>query len=168
MTQKAQQRPKHTLRMQRFAEFMREHPLGILSSVSPAGDPHGVAIYYTFDNNFHVYFLTRDKTRKCENISRNNRVMLSAVDPKTQTSLQITATCSQITDAHKIKQLLEEIIKISLKTSGTQLTLVNKITVGSLVAIELMPVQMRIATYAKSNSPEVSLFESIESFELVD
>ena len=169
MTQITKQHPKPTLRVKRFAEFMQKHPIGILSSVTPDGDPHGVAIYYTFDNNFHIYFLSRERTRKCENISRNNHVMLSAVDPKTQTSLQISATCSQVTDPKQIKQLLDEIINISMKTSGGKLPPVSKITTGSLVAIKLIPVQMRMATYANStNDNEVSPFESIESFDLVN
>lgn len=164
----SQSRPEPTLRKQRFAEFMRNYPVGILSSVSPDGDPHGVVIYYTFDEDFNVYFLTRDGTRKCENIARNNHVMLTAVDAKTQTSLQITATCKPVTDARKIKQLLEEIIGISLKTSGGRMPPVSKIKVDSLIAIKLIPVQMRMASYVNSNDPEINPFESIESFDLVD
>lgn len=148
-------------------EFLKNNPIGVLSTVSPDGEPHGVVIYFTCNKQLELCFLTKVKTRKYDNLIHNERAMLTVFEPVTQTTIQVMGKVVAINDNSEINSVAQTILKISLKMNPTALPPVAKIEAGPYVAFKIVPVQMRMATYTK---PEVDgyrdIFESVESFEL--
>lgn len=62
-------------------EFIEQHQLGVLSTVSADGAPHGTPIYYAwFSEDQTIAFATPTKTQKKENIDHCNRVSLAITD----------------------------------------------------------------------------------------
>jgi pyridoxine/pyridoxamine 5'-phosphate oxidase len=54
--------------------FLRKHRLGVLSTVSPFGEPEAAVVGVAFTDQLEIIFDTLDSTRKCTNLRRNPRI----------------------------------------------------------------------------------------------
>ena len=154
-------------RKQRFYTFLKDNPIGVLSTVTPDGNPHGVVIYYTIDENFVVSFITKSETRKHDNIKFNNHVALTVFEPREQATVQYLGKAEPVPDSFDVNGIAGAILAASLKTSDAGLPPVSKLEAGSYVGYRITPTQIRMAVYARPNRGEYTdMFESIESFEL--
>jgi hypothetical protein len=156
-------------RNKRIFNFLHDNPVGVLSSVTRDGNPHGAVIYFKTEEDFTISLLIKSLTRKYDNITHNNHVMLTVYEPKTQTTVQVTGVAHERKDTHANNDLAVAIIKASLKMSGTDILPVAKLRAGQYVVLAIVPVQIRMAVYARSGSGGYEdMFESIESFDLHD
>ena len=163
----SKQAPSFSDRKQRFYEFLDNNPVGVLSTVTPDGDPHGVVIYYVIDKNFIISFLTRAETRKRDNIKHNNHVMLTVYEPRTQTTVQIVGTAKEVTDSYEVNGIAGAVMGVSTKIANTGLPPISKLEAGSYVGFRITPEQIRMAVYSRPDPGEYGdIFESIESFDL--
>jgi len=169
VTKKHDEVARYSDRKQRFYDFLKEKPVGVLSTVTPNGDPHGVVIYFDIGKDFVVSFLTRAQTRKHDNIKHNNHVMLTVFEPQTQAVVQLTGEAIQVADNYEVNGIAGAILSASLRTSDAGLPPVSKLEAGPFVAYRIIPKQARMAVYARPDSGEyTNIFESLESFELKD
>lgn len=156
-------------KQQRILRFLEDMPVGVLSTVSPDGDPHGVVIYFVVDGDFNVYFLTRDETRKYDNLKHHNHAMLTVFDPATHTIAQIIGRAKEIEDSYQINKIANKMVQANFKVSEVDMPPITKLDAGECVAFKIEPVQIRMAVYARPESGSYNeLFESIESFNLRD
>jgi pyridoxine/pyridoxamine 5'-phosphate oxidase len=54
--------------------FLRKHRLGVLSTVSGAGEPEAAVVGIAFTDQLEIIFDTLDTTRKCVNLRRNPKI----------------------------------------------------------------------------------------------
>jgi pyridoxine/pyridoxamine 5'-phosphate oxidase len=54
--------------------FLRKHRLGVLSTVSPLGEPEAAVVGVAFTDQLEIIFDTLDSTRKCANLRRRPRI----------------------------------------------------------------------------------------------
>lgn len=149
--------------------FLLHNPIGVLSTVSPDGDPHGAVIYFVFGEDFSASFLTKSGTRKSDNIKHQDRVTLTVFEPASQTTAQITGRASEITNNDKINSIASNVLRISLKTSEAGIPPITKLEAGGYNAFKIDPVQITMAVYSKPGSGGYTeLFDTIESFKLTD
>ena len=154
-------------RKQRMFDFLSSNPIGVLSTVSPDGEPHGVVIYFTIDKQFSISFLTRAETRKHDNLIHNNHIMLTVFEPRSQTIAQIMGKAEKLSDSVMINSVAGSIFAIGNKTSDAGLPPIAKLMAGNFVAFRINPVQVRMAVYARPDPGDYQdLFESVESFDL--
>ena len=154
-------------RKQRIYDFLKSTPVGVLSTVSPDSNPHGVVIYFDIDKQFRVVFLTQSHTRKHDNLIHNNHVMLTVFDTETQAVAQITGRAYEIQDSYDVNGIAGRVFARSRKINKVGLMPINKLEVGPYVAFEIDPVQIRMAVYARPDPGDYEkIFESIESFDL--
>lgn len=165
----AQAAQKFSDREQRIYDFLTTHPIAVLSSVDPSGEPHGTVIYYTLNQDFQLFFITRTGTKKYDNLIRNNHAMLTIFDPRTQTTVQVTGIAEEIIDSYEVNNIAGSITGISLKTSEGGLLPITKLEEGEFTAFQVKPVQIRMAVYDRPDPGSYEdLFESIESFDLYE
>lgn len=154
-------------RRQRMYDFLKTHPAGVLCTVSPDGDPHGAAIYFSIDKSFVISFITKAETRKYDNLIRNDHVMLTVLDAPSQTTIQVTAKAEPITENYEINAVAGRIQAASLETSDAGIPPIAKLHAGAYVAFRLKPTQIRMAVYSRPDPGEYTeIFESIEATEL--
>lgn len=159
--------PKRSDRQNRIYTFLQEMKVGVLSTVTPDGNPHGVVIYFTVNPDFSISFLTKAGTRKYDNIMHDNHVMLTVFEPRTQATTQITGQAYPMQDSKKIHDLTETVLGVSQKSSEAGVPPITKLQVGNYAAFTITPLQIRMAVYDRPDSGSYGeLFESIESFEL--
>lgn len=99
-------------------KLTKKQILNFLSShrqmvVATSGDfPWIATVYYTFDDDLNLYFLSSPTTLHCKQIARNNKVAVAiAVSPqdinKPKRGLQISGIAEQLSEIDKVTQALK-------------------------------------------------------------
>lgn len=135
------------IRRMKMRSFMYNHPVGVLTTVTPNHDPHGSVIYYAPDENNNVLFFTKALTRKHDNIIHNHHVMLVAYDPEDQVVLQMTGSAEIISDALDRQVDFAAVMTASMQASGYPFSPISKVSAGAYVVYKIHPSQMRLTTY---------------------
>ncbi len=86
-------------------DFLRQHSLAVLSTVSSEGQPQSAVLEYGETENLEIIFDTNETGRKVRNIERNSKVSL-AIGWDDNRTLQYEGTASRLegdalTDAQK-------------------------------------------------------------------
>jgi len=156
-------------RRQRMYNFMHNHPVAVVSTTDPDGNPHGAVIYYAVEKSLTVRFLTKQQTRKYDNLKHNSHMMLTVFDPRTQTTLQYEGVAVERGGQNATNEVATELFETPLKTSDSGLPPLAKLQAGPFTTFRVEPVQIRMAIYGRPDTGDYNeLFESIESFELED
>jgi flavin reductase (DIM6/NTAB) family NADH-FMN oxidoreductase RutF len=154
-------------RRQRMYEFLHTHPVGVLSTVDSVGNPHGMTVYFTVDNQLVFSFLTKTRTRSYDNLEHNGHIMLTVFHTESQTTLQIIGLAKEVAEVAERNLVTREILTASMKTGRSGLPAISKLQVGSHAAFTIRPVQMRMSVFTQPESGGYAeLFETIENFEL--
>lgn len=82
---------------QTISTYINGHPLAVLSTIDPDGNPHGTTLYAGSDPQLNVYFMTKTQTNKARNIRENPAVSLTFSGEDHQTTLQITGHAVEVT-----------------------------------------------------------------------
>lgn len=156
-------------RQQRIYNFLKENPIGVLSTVNRSGHPHGSVIYFNIDEHFIVTFLTKSKTKKYQNIVTNPEIIITVFESNTQTTAEINGKAKLVKDSFEINAIAGSILGASLKTSDSGLPPISKLEAGNYVAFKVHPEQIKMAVFARPDPDDyLGMFETIESFELKD
>lgn len=143
-------------------EFLKSNPVGVLATVSPEGKPHAAAVYFSINEKFKITFVTKLETRKYNNLSHNNNVMLVSFEPKSQTTAQITGQAEEITGIpDEAMQALRSTIWAALKTSETGIPPTSKLLAGNLTAFRIEPTQIRMAKFMRPDPGGYDIYETI-------
>jgi len=135
------------LTREQILEFLGKHKL---MAVATCGDfPWVASVYYTFDKNLNLYFLSAPSTLHCQQIEKNNRVAVSIADSRQEVSklkcgLQIFGTAHRISETAKIKHALA-LWKSSLRVSDPELTyenMVQKIIKGRMYLVKPLRIKL--------------------------
>lgn len=117
------------LKKQQVLDFLAKYKL---MSVATYGEfPWIASVYYTFDNDVNLYFLSSPTTLHCKQIEKNNKVAVSVADSDQdigalKRGLQISGIAARISDAKKLIHALR-IWKQSLGVKDPELTYENMI-----------------------------------------
>lgn len=132
---------------ERIFQFISKHPTGVLTTVDPDGNPHGSVIYYTTDEDKYVLFITKERTKKHDNLSHHNHAMLVVYDQESQAVLQISGIAEVVTDSSDSQVDFAAVMMSSMEASGYPFSPISKIAAGAYVVYKLKPTQIRMTTY---------------------
>ncbi len=129
-----------TLTRKRVLEFLKDNKLMSLATFGKF--PWIATVYYTFDQDLNLYFLSSPSTLHCQQIAKNNQVAVAIADSRQDINspkrgLQLWGTAQKISDAAKIKHTLA-LWKSSLKVANPKLSyenIINKIISGRMYQI---------------------------------
>ena len=115
--------------------FLKKHNL---MAIATSGDfPWIASVYYTFDNDLNIYFLSDPSTLHAKQILQNPKVSISIADShqsisKPKKGLQLSGVAHQISGINKIKHALQ-LWKSDLGVIDPTLTI--KMVTGSMFKI---------------------------------
>lgn len=156
-------------RKRRIYDFLKGQHVGVLSTVTPDGNPHGSVVYYVLDNAFRVHILTKTGTRKYDNIVHNHHVLFTVFEPKTQTVVQIAGVAIERRGYNAINKVANDLFVAPAHDEGGSLPPIVKLQAGLFTTFRIEPIQMWMAIYARPDSGNYSeLFDSIESFGVME
>lgn len=131
-------------------KFLKEHRLGVLSTVSPKGKPQASALFYVSDDDFSIYFTTLDTTRKFINLSANPNVAFTVASESVPRTLQMEGTAAELREnadaGYNVKELLG--VLRSNKLYGPPLA---RLDPARIVIVKIVPKKIRWADYANSH-----------------
>jgi general stress protein 26 len=129
--------------------FLKEHDLGVFSTVDRTGNVHGAVVYYMVDRSHFVYILTKSETEKGRDIYAHNQVALTVHEPGTQMTVQMQGMAYIETDQALKDMVLMNIIKLRSYREGKQLPPVTKLHEGSFIIIRIRPTVLEFHDYSK-------------------
>lgn len=169
MIVKLTKKPKrHRLseRQQTIYQFLKNNSVAVLSTSSAKSQPHGTVIYFYINPSFEIFFITKDHTHKYQNISENNKVMLTVFDAPSQTVCQIEGSTIVVKDKTAVSQVITNIFNNSLKTTTADSLPVSKLE-GQYITLSIHPDNIKYSVYARPKPlNQDELFESIGWYEL--
>src|SRR5688572_25007525 len=99
----------------KFTEFLRDRSIAVISTVSESGQPMAATIYFTSDENFNFFFMTKNFSRKYKNLETNPLVALVVGAENEPVTVQIQGKAEKITDAEEFRKRLDELEKVLFK-----------------------------------------------------
>ncbi len=136
--------------------------LGVLSTVGPTGTPQSAFIYYAFDEDLNIYFITRTQSRKFLNIEKNPHVAFVVGTETPPQTLQIEGTASILERPEDFSFLFSDLVKIAVERHFvppiTQMT-----NSGDVFFMKITPNWVRLGNFEIRRKGE--LFEEIGATE---
>jgi uncharacterized protein YhbP (UPF0306 family) len=91
-------------------DFLSKHKLMSIGTYYKL--PWSACVYYLFDDNFNLYFVSNPKTKHCVNISKNSKVSIVIVnseqDPEgKKKGFQARGIASKVTSAFEVKEIIK-------------------------------------------------------------
>lgn len=103
------------LTKQHVLDYLKDHKL---MQVATFGDfPWIASVFYVFDEEMSLYFLSGEKTLHCRQIAENEKVAVAVVDSHQQYSdklkgLQLWGIAKQVSEMEKIKYILKSLSQV--------------------------------------------------------
>jgi general stress protein 26 len=147
---------------QRIYGFLQTHPIGVLATVDPNGNPHATVIYFAINDKFEIGFVTKVETKKHDNIKRNNHVQLVSYEASSQATVQITGMAEDISDSPEASDIFTNTLRTSIQTSEAGIPPISKLLAGNYVVYRLRVKQIRMAIFARPDPGGYDIYETID------
>lgn len=149
---------------ERIYDFLKENGVGVLATVSAAGKPHAATIYFTFDKQLNLYFITKKQTQKSLNIQENPKAAIAVYDPATQTTVQAEGTLTEVTNEDRINGVFVDVWKIAFRTSQNTAPPTTRLKAGGYIVYQLSTPSLRMAKFTHSSSSDYNdIFEVVHT-----
>lgn len=142
--------------------FLSSHPIAVLASVDPNGDPHAAVIYFSVNDNFEIMFTTKKETKKYDNLKHNSHVTLVCFEASSQTTVEITGEVKEIDDIEALEKAFSKTILASIKTSDSGIPPIAKLKAGNYVAFKIEPKRIAMAVFSEPDPGGYELFKTID------
>jgi general stress protein 26 len=142
-------------------DFLQTHHSGVLATADGAANPHAAVIYLTFNEDYTFSFIMKTETQKYKNIEENKNVALAIYDEREQASVQVVGHVEVIDDKDEMQQVLNKSFKYSAEVSRRELPPLEKLFAGEYVAARLLPQVIKMAVFARPESGDDELYETI-------
>lgn len=97
--------------------YLQLHRTAALATVSQNGEPQVANVNYVLDDNFNLFFIAREHSRKFENLGHNKRVgLLVGNDPQIPVIIEIQGNAERVEDAHMMIDYFSKQIDLGDKT----------------------------------------------------
>lgn len=133
----------------------------MLATSDSAANPHAAVIYFTLNDDLSFSFVTKTETQKYKNIEENKSVSLVAYDEKGQASVQVMGHVEKVADQDEAYKILNKTFKYSAEVSHRELPPLEKLIAGEYVALRLIPQVIKMAVFARPETGDEELFETI-------
>jgi len=133
---------------QKVHAFLKQHPMGILSTVSADGKPWGAAVYYVADEDFNFYFVTRVETYKYQNLDKKPLAALTIADNETQTTVQLAGKIAKVSAHDYMQVFFDKFAKLRPEDDYRWAPPLEKIHKGNYMALKLVPSHLQYADYS--------------------
>lgn len=147
---------------QKVHDFLRDNPMGVVSTVSDDGTPWGAAVYFIADDDFNIYFVTRAETTKYQNVKQGRVAAFTVADRKTQTTVQLTGEVTEVSADDYMNNLFDKFMELRHSDDHNWSPPINKVHVGKYMPLRIKPTRLQYANYGqRSNDPTANYIEEI-------
>lgn len=127
--------------------FLASHDLGVLSTIDQNGNIHGAVIYYTIGTDNQLYFVTKNKTHKAQDILHYHQVSLTIYDAQTMQTLQLSGSATIEQDKVLSEEITKKILRPRLAGTHTTVPPIVHISAGEYIVFNIKPSQYAFHDY---------------------
>jgi hypothetical protein len=127
--------------------FLMTHDTCVLSTVDIDGSPSGAVVNYIFSEENYFYIVTKDMTKKAQNIAVNNRVAITIFDIERRATIQSEGTAELIADPNYIKSITSKLIKPQQYGDKVAWPPISLLIAGDYVVVKVTPVAMKFIDF---------------------
>ena len=130
----------------KIIDYIGRNPAAVLSTVGEEG-PHGAVIYVMAASHGTLCFVTKNETRKYENIVKNPTVGLTIFNEKEMSTLQASGRAFIADNTSGLKDLVMSKMEDVHATMSDWLPPVTKLANGEFVVIGIELNRVRLSDY---------------------
>lgn len=143
-------------------EFLKRHPIGVLSTASIDNQPWGSAIFFYVDEHFNFYFVTRANTHKYHNVQANPQAAITIAHGASQTTVQAAGKLSEVPAEDYMNIIFDKLASVRPGSDGGWAPPIAKIHEGNYIPLKLTPTKLQYANYSQNKSdPRADYIQTI-------
>jgi general stress protein 26 len=127
--------------------YIDHNPIATFGTINADGSPYGAVVYICADSRRPlVYFITKQATRKYENLIERNQVSLTVVNPSEGSTLQASGRAFEVQDPATIDMVMKKIAREHV-SALEWLPPIAKLRAGAYVIIGIDLTYARLAQF---------------------
>ena len=126
--------------------YVERNPAGVLSTIGEDG-PHGAVVYVIPASHGTLCFVTKNKTKKYQNIVNQGSINLTFFNEKESTTLQITGRAYVADNAQGLKEIVLDKITKAHAAISNWLPPVTEISDGEYAVIGIEITYARLSDF---------------------
>lgn len=136
-------------------EFLHESPTGVLATVSATGQPYASTIYFTYTDDFSIYFIVSHHSEKFRNLILNPAVAFAIGTGPRFEEVMIRGKAEQIADPHLRRSTIEMLKdRVAVSVSKWPIFSVGTLESGGTALVKLKPDSVQYLNLESLNDPE--------------
>lgn len=145
---------------QLIREYLEKHRTGVLATSDIVGNVRSCVVYYEPTNDMQLIISTKKETQKFKNLAENSSFSFTIFDEYDQSALDIGGRAYEIDDPKIRARAINNMTKQSLLKSKRLIPPAEKLIAGDYGIMQLKPMVMRLAIYARPSEGE-DIFETL-------
>lgn len=140
---------KGTPEYQRVHDFLKDNPIGVLSTAGGAESVWGATIYYLTDDDLNIYFVVRTGTFKYKNLEAQPFAALTVADSTNQITVQLSGAVSRMPINKYMDIFFDKFAEMRPEGDFQWAPPIDKVHEGNYMPLQLTPTHMQYADYGK-------------------
>lgn len=141
--------------------YIDHNPLMTLGTIDAKGSPHGAVVYACADNKHPiVYFITKQATRKYQNLQAHNHVSLTIVNPSENSTLQANGDAFDVKDPLTMDMVISKITRIHA-SADDWLPPIAKLRAGPYTIVSIELTNARLAHFKDKSIGDERIFTQL-------
>src|SRR3989338_5542405 len=116
-----------------------------VNTVTEDCKPESAFVYYTFDENLNIYFITRAGSRKYQNGLKNPNISFVTFTENPPKTLQLEGTLSVVTDPKAQRELFLELV--TLATERNLVPPISQMDTSEVMFMKITPTWVRFGNF---------------------
>jgi uncharacterized protein YhbP (UPF0306 family) len=130
-------------------DFLRQHPMGILSTAAGPESVWGAAIYYLADEDLNIYFVTRTGTQKYKNLESHPFVALTVADAEQQITVQLSGKVDRMPINKYMNVFFDKFAAMRPDGDYQWAPPIDKVHEGNYMPLQLTPSFLQYADFGR-------------------
>jgi general stress protein 26 len=144
----------------KIMSYIDDHPIGVVSTINEDGTLHAATVYIFTASHHTVCFITRNKTRKYQNIISRPNIALTIFDQHEVSTLQAAGKAFTATDEHMLDMFKQQMEKMQAMRADAMPPIEKLTQSGEFVLVGIELQQARLAEYQGMGiSPDATFTE---------
>lgn len=145
-------------------DFLSKHHVGVIATCSNDGKPYAATVYFTYDKQFNLYFVTKKDTQKNRDLQDNKQAAIAIYDEETQTTVQAQGTVVEVKDDEKVIWVMHDIWNAATKTSASNTPPQTRLNAGGYIMYKFVTPSLRTARFVQKDSSNYDqIFEVVNT-----
>lgn len=130
------------------SDFIKDHAEAVIATIDGNGQPSTSVIFYVIGDKDEMFFITKTKTAKYENLKLNNKAAITIVDKNKPIAVNSVGTTSEITDVNDKDKIMQEVFKLSYSELHDYAPII-KLHKGSFTVLKFSPTMAKMTDFTK-------------------